>query len=335
MDRIAERKDEMANIKDVAEKAGVTVTTVSRVMNNRGYISEKTRESVAKAMEELHYQPNELARALFRRRSNMLGLLLPSISHPFFAELTDQIESQAFKSGYKVLICNSQQDSGKEQEYLHMLKRNQVDGIIMGSHTLDVSAYASISMPIVAIDRFLSDTIPYISSDNYAGGRLATELLVSKGCRHLAHISGPLRLNTPANRRCSAFVDVAKERGIPYKVLETQLNNFEREEYEKLIHMLFDEYPDVDGIFASSDVIAACIIEVCVGMGKRIPQDIKVVGYDDIFLAAMFVPAISTIHQPIEEIARLAVEFIDRLREGETVPMENILPVKLIERKST
>ncbi len=325
----------MANIKDVAERAGVTVTTVSRVLNNRGYISAKTRENVVRAMEDLHYQPNELARALFRRRSNVLGLLLPSISHPFFAELTDRVESYAYRSGYKILICNSQQDSAKEQDYIHMLRRNQVDGIIMASHTLDVSAYASIAMPIVAIDRFLSDSIPYIASDNYAGGRLATELLIAKGCRHLAHISGPLKLNTPANLRCSAFVDVVKEKGIPYKVLETQLNNFEREEYEKLIHMLFDEYPDVDGIFASSDVIAACIIEVCVSMGKRIPQDIKVVGYDDIFLAAMFVPAITTIRQPIEEIARLAVGIIDKQCAGEEISMENILPVELIQRRST
>ena len=325
----------MANIKDVAELAGVTVTTVSRVMNNRGYISDKTRENVFKAMEDLHYQPNDLARALFRRRSNMLGLLLPSISHPFFAELIERVEFYAYSSGYKILICNSQQDSVKEQEYINMLKRNQVDGIIMGSHMLDVSAYDRISMPIVAIDRYISDRIPYIASDSYTGGKLATELLLAKGCRHLAHISGPLILNTPANRRYSAFIDVVQANGIPYKVLETKLNNFDRKEYEELIHLLFEECPEVDGIFASSDLIAACIIEVCISKGKRIPQDIKVVGYDDIFLAALFVPSITTIRQPIDELARLAVEIINRQSEGEEVSMENILPVELIERKTT
>lgn len=325
----------MANIKDVAERSGVTVTTVSRVLNNRGYISEATRQKVYKAMEELNYQPNEIARALLKRKSNLIGLIIPNVSHPFFAELTNYIEYYAHKNGYKILLCNSYQDSKKEKDYIDMLKRNQVDGIIMGSHTLETSEYLNLSLPIVAVDRFLSKDIPCISSDNYNGGALATKLLIEKGCRKIAHISGSLSLNTPANQRYKAFVDVAKENNIPYVVTETTLNSFHKEEYERIIYNLFKEHSDIDGIFASSDLIAACIIKVANSLEKSIPENLKVVGYDDISIASLIVPPITTIRQPIEEIGKLAVEAIINQLNGKKVQIETILPIELIERKTT
>ncbi|HWT73598.1 MAG TPA: LacI family DNA-binding transcriptional regulator [Mobilitalea sp.] len=325
----------MANIKDVAEKAGVTVTTVSRVLNNRGYISEKTREKVHKAMEELNYQPNELARALLKRKSNLIGLVIPDVSHPFFAELSYFVEYYAYEKGYKILLCNASRDSTKEKDYIDMLKRNQVVGIIMGSHTLETSEYLKVGLPIVAIDRFLSERIPYISSDNYNGGAAATKLLIDKGCKKLAHISGPLTLNTPANKRYESFVDIAKENNIPYVVVETQLNRFDEEEYKRIIYKLFQEHPDIDGIFASSDLIAACAIAVSNVLGKEIPENIKIVGYDDTAIASLIVPALSTIRQPIEKIGEMAVEIILDELNGKEVNKTNILPIELVERGTT
>jgi len=325
----------MATIKDVAEIAGITVTTVSRVLNNRGYISEKTRQKVNAAMKELDYQPNEIARALFRKKSNLIGLIVPDVAHPFFAELTSSIEYYAYKNGYKILICNSYGDSVKEKEYIDMLKRNQVDGIIMGSHTLETFEYLNLGRPIVSIDRCLADNIPYIASDNYNGGVLATNILIEKGCKKLAHISGPLILNTPANKRFQAFIDVTTKKHINHVVVETRLNSFEIEEYEKLIYELFSEHPDIDGIFASSDIIAACVINISNVLGKEIPRDIKVVGYDDINIASLIVPSLTTIRQPIKEIGEMAIKsIIDQLEERPT-SNENILPVEIIVRKTT
>ena len=325
----------MATIKDVAEMAGITVTTVSRVLNNRGYISEKTRQKVNAAMKELDYQPNEIARALFRKKSNLIGLIVPDVAHPFFAELTSSIEYYAYKNGYKILICNSYGDSVKEKEYIDMLKRNQVDGIIMGSHTLETFEYLNLGRPIVSIDRCLADNIPYIASDNYNGGVLATNILIEKGCKKLAHISGPLILNTPANKRFQAFIDVTTKKHINHVVVETRLNSFEIEEYEKLIYELFSEHPDIDGIFASSDIIAACVINISNVLGKEIPRDIKVVGYDDINIASLIVPSLTTIRQPIKEIGEMAIKsIIDQLEERPT-SNENILPVEIIVRKTT
>lgn len=131
----------MPTIKDVAELSGVCVTTVSRVLNKRGYISKETYEKVYDAMDKLDYQPNQLARNMFRQRTNFIGLLVPDISHPFFAEITHHIEILLFNRGYKMILCNTQKNDAREQDYLNMLRQNKVDGAIVGTHMLETSDY--------------------------------------------------------------------------------------------------------------------------------------------------------------------------------------------------
>lgn len=325
----------MPTIKDVAERAGVSVTTVSRVLNNRGYISEATRKKVYQAMEELDYQPNEVARSLFRKKSNIIGLIVPTVAHPFFAELTAYLETYAYSRGYKVLICNSQLDASKEQEYIWMLRRNQVDGIIMASHTLEVEEYKKLDLPVVAFDRFISKRIPYVTSDNYQGGRLAVELLLERGCKQIAHMCGSLHLDMLANQRHRAFMDVAEERKVPYFTVETDINVFEVEKYEELLSDLLTEHPDIDGLFLNSDIMAIAAMKVCRKLGKRIPEDIKIIGYDDVSIASLVSPQITSIRQPLAEMSDLSVRLIEALLEGKPVEVENCLPVQLIERETT
>jgi len=323
----------MATLKDVAAVAGVTVTTVSRVLNNRGYISDKTRKRVYSAMEELDYQPNEVARSLIRKKSNLIGLIIPDVAHPFFSELTSHIEYFAYKAGYKILLCDSYQESDKEKDYITMLRSNQVDGIIMASHTLEVDEYLNLNLPIVAVDRTFSDTMPYITSDNYSGGVQATNLLIDKGCKKVAHISGPQILNTPANNRYNAFTDVVAQKGIENVVVETELGL--HQDYEKIIHKLFKEHPDVDGIFASSDMIAIAVIKVASEIGKEIPRELKIVGFDDITFASMIVPALTTIKQSTEKMGDRIIQLITDQVDGKEVAVEHIIPIELKERKTT
>lgn len=325
----------MATIKDVAQEAGVTVTTVSRVLNNRGYISEITRNKVYEAMKKLDYHPNEIARSLFKKKSNIMGLIIPDISHPFFAQLTNYIEYYAYSMGYKILLCNSYSDSLKEKDYIDMLKRNQVDGIIMGSHSLETEEYLNLKLPIIAVDRYLSDEIPYITSDNYNGAVLATNLLIDKGCKKLAHISGPLSLSTPANRRYQGFKDVVTERNIENVIVQTTHRGFTQEEYREIIFDLFEDHPETDGIFASSDMIAAAIISVAASINKRIPEELKIVGYDDIYIASVIVPALTTIRQPIQEMGRQIIELLAQRIDGNEIEAETMLPITLVERKTT
>ncbi|CAN7365889.1 LacI family DNA-binding transcriptional regulator [Paenibacillus sp. LjRoot153] len=324
----------MATIKDVAEKAGVTVTTVSRVLNNRGYISQATREKVYRVMKEMQYQPNEIARSLIGKRSMMLGMIIPTVAHPFFAELANYIENHASSLGYKILICNSRMDQLKEKEYIDMLKSNRVEGIIMGSHTLDVHEYTQLQQPIVTFDRFITG-IPYVSSDNYHGGVLAAELLIRKGCKKIALICGRRNPDLLGDLRSEGFLKTLNSKSLEPIVIELGSDVFENVHYERVVQNLLDEHPDVDGLFATSDMIAINAIKVCSSIGMKIPEQIKLIGYDDIQFASLMTPGLTTIKQPLEEMGILAVDLIDKLVAGEKVTMENKLPVTMVERSST
>lgn len=324
----------MATIKDVAERAGVTVTTVSRVLNNRGYISQATRKKVQSAMQELQYQPNEIARSLMRKKSMMVGLIVPTVAHPFFGELAHGLETYASARGYKILLCNSRLDKAKEQEYIDMLGSNRVDGIIMGSHTLDVMAFMNLGKPVVTFDRKI-ESIPFVSSDNYQGGVVAANLLVAKGCKHIAHICGDLSLDMLANQRTEGFVDTLNIHGLNTYVVQLGTDAFDPAEHAEAVNSLLTSHPEVDGIFASSDMIAFQVMKSCAAKGVRIPEQIKLIGYDDISFSSIITPGLTTIRQPIDAMSRLAFDLMERQMNGEMVSMEHVLPIKLIERQTT
>ena len=160
---------------DVAKKAGVSPTTVSRVINNYGSLSQKTIDKVQAAMKELNYQPNSLARSLQGKNTQLIGLIFPTVANPFYGELVEKIETKLFELGYKTILCDSANNKEKERSYINMLSANKVDGIIAGAHNLGITEYENIGLPIVSFDRYLADGIPIIGSDNFRGGYLATE----------------------------------------------------------------------------------------------------------------------------------------------------------------
>ena len=318
------------SIKDVAAIAGVSATTVSRVLNNRGYISEETKNKVYKAMEELRYYPNDVARSLFRKSTKFIGLIFPTTSHPFFGELILNIERFCSTLGYKVLLCNSLNDEEKENKYLEMLQRNQVDGIIVGTHNQGNLDYENIRFPVVAIDRYLSDTIPVVSSDNYQGGKIATEHLLESGCKKIIHICGPQQLKTPANQRTNAFKDVMNSRGIKPNIYELPVN-FQQASTIRMITKILEEHPDTDGIFASDDLIAATVLTEAVRIGRKIPDDLKVIGYDGTETVQICLPHLTTIRQPIKQIAEKSVSMLIELIEGKQFELqfEEAIPISL------
>lgn len=320
-------------IKDVAKLAGVSPTTVSRVLNNRGYLSQEVRKKVAEAMEELNYVPNDLARSLFTQRTNLVGLIFPTTANPFYGELIFHMENLCFERGYKVLLCNSSGQPDKEEQYVEMLLRNQVDGIISGAHNLGIKAYQH-SLPIVAIDRYLSEEIPVVSSDNYEGGRLASELLIHKKCKRIIHINGSREMASPANKRRDAYEDVMKENEMEFKTYEIPV----MAPAEKIISRLFDEEPDVDGIFASDDYLASRVIAEARRRNISVPEQLKVVGYDGTSFVRDIFPELTTIQQPIISIARKAVDILLEEIEGRDEKgsgKEIVFPVQLIEGATT
>ena len=160
----------MATIKDVAAEAGLTVTTVSRVLNNRGYISDDARKKVSDAMAKLNYQPNEVARSLHKKSSNTIGLIVPYIRHPYFAEMISNIEHEAFKLGYRVLICNTKGKEEKEREYLDICTGNRVAGIIVFSGTVSVDQFSQMDVPVITMERSLDSGTASVECDKNTGG---------------------------------------------------------------------------------------------------------------------------------------------------------------------
>jgi LacI family sucrose operon transcriptional repressor len=324
----------LATIKDVAKTANVSVATVSRVINDRGYLSDAVKEKVAKAMRELDYQPNDLARSLHSQHSNLIGLIVPSVKNPYFGELTHYIEGYAYEQGYKVLICNSLRHEEKEREYIIMLKRSQVDGIIMGSHIIDTNDYHGLNLPIISLDRQLGPRIPYICGDNNQGGVLAAKYLIEKGCKNLIHFCDGLNVPLIANQRTTAFIETCKSSNINYKYFELPDSSIIDFKEEALIDDVLAKNPECDGVFASNDITATAVVSAAFNRGKRVPEDLKVIGFDGISLPGIMSPRLTTIKQPVDAISRYAVEYLLRMINGEAVPTQTILPVVLIERET-
>lgn len=318
----------IAKLTDVAELAGVSPTTVSRVINNKGYLSEKTKQKVQEAMKTLGYKPNNLARGLQGKSAQLIGLIFPNISNIFYSELIEYLEIELFKHGYKVIICNSQNDPAKEREYIEMLEANQVDGIISSSHNLGIDDYERVAAPIIAFDRNLAPNIPIISSDNFEGGKLAAKTLQKNGCQNIIMITGNDNTDSPTGLRALGFSFQIPE-GKIFKVPNT-LSTIRREMEIKSI--IASNKPD--GIFVSDDLTAILTMKIAHQLELKIPDNLKIIGYDGTSFIENFFPQLTTIRQPIDEIASLIVDVLLKKIKGEKASKDYILPISLLPGRS-
>lgn len=318
-----------AKLDDVAKEAGVSKTTVSRVLNRRGYLSDKTIAKVEAAMAKLNYRPNVIARQLFKQETRLVGLIFPTIDDPFFGQLESALENELYQRGYKVLIGNSQNNPDKERSFLRQLLNRQVDGLIVGAHNEEITEYQQTTLPIVSIEQIVSKNVPVVSSDNYHGGLLATQRLLDDGCQHIIHTNYPENIPTPNHERRLAYEHLMKEHD---RVPVTYHISFDDPVDKKraVIRRIFEEHPDVDGIFADNDTNAGLIMNIAREYGRLIPEDLRVIGYDGANATRILLPQLTTIQQPINRMAKVAVDLLQRRLKGEEAD-STMLPVKLID----
>lgn len=325
----------MASIKKVAEIAGVSPSTVSRVMNGTAKVDEKKRQRVLDAIEEIGFRPNELARALLKKTSKIIGVIVPNIENPFFSELAKAIEEEAYCNGYKILLCNSNDNTDKEKINIQMLNQINADGIIImtNSELVTNNVLNECKIPIVMVDRKLpgGDEIANIQSDNYKGGRIATEHLINCGCKNLVCIRNKLEYDS-GKQRYKGYRDICKQYGIEEQYVDCK---YDYEEGLKAARILIEKYPDVDGIIACNDIVAISTYKVLTEAGYRVPDSVQIIGFDNIRFSSIFTPGITTIHQPIKDMGTLAVQIIMKNIKKEVFNKENIFDVKLIERQTT
>jgi LacI family sucrose operon transcriptional repressor len=321
----------------VAKKAGVSVTTVSRVLNNRGSLSEKTRNKVHQAMGELNYYPNQLAVNLFRQRTMLVGLIMPDVSHAFYSLEIKLIEEALHASGYKLMLCNAGESKEREKEYLVMLQRNKVDGIIIASHTLYLDDYSRITLPVVALDRYLGKNIPTISADHEQGGILAASELIRNGCRKVVQIGGNTAVSTPSNGRHKTFRQILEKNQIECIDFELPLNAFRFTEYLDVVHDIFANEPDIDGLFAV-DNVACAALKIAWSRKIPVPEQLKIIGYDGTEISLMNNLSLSTIIQPLRKITRSAVDTLLSMIPEKTAIQPGMhlkFPVTFIKRDTT
>ena len=318
--------DDMPTIKDVAKKANVSVATVSRVINNTGYVNHETRKIVEDAIKELGYVPNELARSLFRKKSNIIGLIVPHISTYFFGELIEAIEDATTQNGYKLMIFNSKDDIELERKYLNVLNQYNIDGLILVANTRSAKSYLALDIPILTIDHIIDSGVPSVTSDNVQGGELAARKLVESGCKKVIHFRGPSDLITVIDR-ARGFYQVVDEHNIDCYSFDLDFKTPDINDIE----MFIKKHKDVDGIFCSSDIIAFYVISVLKKLG-----DVQVIGFDNIELSGVLLPKLTTIAQPIDEIGKVAIESLQTLiKKKELKETHQVLPVQIINRETT
>ena len=321
----------MATMKDVAALANVGVGTVSRVLNSSGSVKESTRRKVEAAMKELNYIPNAYARGLKMNKTNTVALIIPTIWHPFFSEFAYYVESNLAEHKYKMLLCNSDVSSDKELEYIQMVQENKVDGII-GITYSDLDNFVSSHLPFVTIDRHFKEETVCVTSDNFHAGQLAVEKLVEKGCHKLGYIGTHSRFPTETTKRRDGFKAKAEQMGMPYAIYDGEDPVIE---FKQEIRTFFEENPDVDGIFAHTDFIALDILEILEEMKRNVPEEVQIIGCDGIKMESGRRQIVSTIRQPVDLMAKAAVEKIIQVIDGESVRTKITLPVHYVEGPTT
>jgi len=300
-------------IYDVARRARVSTATVSRALNGTSAVASQTRERIDRAVRALGYRPNVVARSLVTKVTHTIALLLPDITNPFFPDLVKGVQTLADERGYTVLLCSVAGDASREEEYLEMLSAKQVDGallvgLVCGHQT--IARFARHGIPIVSLDRNIDyPRAPIVQVNHRKGARVATEYLLELGHRGVAHISGPIGLRV-SQERLAGYREALNKAGIGYDPGLVVSGNFTEEAGYTGIEALLEAATAFTAVFAANDLAAIGATAALKDRGHRVPEDVSVVGFDDIRLAAYTSPPLTTIRQPTYEMGRRATELL-------------------------
>lgn len=326
-------------IYDVARLAGVSTATVSRALNGTGQIAPPTRAAIEAAVEQLGYRANTIARSLVTKSTQTIALLLPDIANPFYAALVSGIQQHALSHGYTMLLCTTEGEAEREEQYLSLLRAQQVDGALVDGLRLPpdrIAGFVRDGFPIVCLDRDVdSDSIPLVQVDNRLGGRLATEHLIGLGHSRIGHVTGALDLGI-SEERLAGYSEALAAAGMPADPRLVAEGRFTEESGYEGARALLEAAPDVTAVFAANDLSALGVLNALAESGRRVPGDVSVVGFDDLRLSAFTTPPLTTIKQPAAEIAQLATELLIGLTRGEPAgKVRHVLEPTLVVREST
>lgn len=329
----------MATMKDVARLAGVSTSTVSHVINNNRFVSDKVRERVQAVVEQLNYAPSALARSLKISQTRTLGMLVTSSNNPFYAEVVHGVERSCYERGYSLILCNTEEDADRMTHGMETLLQKRVDGLlIMCSETNSPPLQAlrgHPSLPIVMMDWTpFAGANDIIQDNSLLGGELATRHLIERGYQRIACISGP-KNKTTAFHRLQGYRQAMARAGLPIPDGYEVFSDFEFAGGVKAMQQLLALPQPPHAVFAGNDAMAVGVYQALFQAGLSVPAQMAVIGYDDIELAKYLTPPLTTINQPKDSLGELAIDaLIHRLQQPDSAPQVMVLTPELVDRAS-
>lgn len=329
-------------VDDVAQLAGISRATVSYVINNGPRpVSEETRQRVQEAIESLGYQPSAVARNLRKQKTDTIGLIVPDTHNPYFSEVAQGIESVAFEHGFTVFFCHTGYDIKREYQYVKLMHMQRVAGVIWVPGTANCSAFDELekfNVNTVVIDRLVPGRdIQAIMADNFRGGYLATEHLIQLGHKRIGYISRPIALSH-SHGRLEGYRTALQDYGIEFDpLLVASTGGFSYKDGYEATRLLLHTNSSLTAICTYNDIMAISAIRYAAEAGYRVPQDLSIVGFDDIDEAAYICPSLTTIHLPKLEMGQMAANMLFSLIEKKEVDADLLKPldVHLVIREST
>lgn len=327
----------MATIKDVAARAGISYTTVSHVVNGTRPVSDAVRSKVEAAIAELRYVPSGVARSLKARSTGTLGLLVPNASNPYFAELARGIEDHAERNGYSVILCNSDDDTDKQLRYLRVLLERRIDGLIVATVDSDAAfanALAAVRVPLMLVDRALNGVrADCVQVDHEQGGYLATRHLLDLGHRRIACIGGPAATEVVQQRTAGYHRALDEAQVMPMPVADCAFTSPAGHAAARML-LQGDDVPSA--IFAGNDMIALGVLRAAFENGTRVPDELSVVGFDDIEVSRYLYPALTTVGQSVGQLGeRAAKRLLERIQTPALVAEQQRVEPALVLRESS
>jgi LacI family transcriptional regulator len=323
---------------DVADEAGVSKMTVSRVVNQKGEISSATRERVQQVIERLGYRPSAIARGLATRRTGTLGLVVPDIANPFFTEIARAVEDEAYAAGYHVFLCSTYEDPRREREVLDSLEEQLVDGLVLCSSRLPLDELQAVidGFPaVVLVNRAVDgEEVGIVRVDSELGGRMATEFLLQAGHRAVGFLSGPVT-SSEGRLRMRGYHQAMAAAGLrPQTGWEQACSSNVEAGLETACEVL-PRHPELTALICFNDLVAVGALQACASLGRRVPDDLAIIGFDDIPMAALVTPALTTCRSAQLEIGIQAMNLLRKCIDGRARECErSVLRPELVVRAS-
>lgn len=327
----------MVTIRDVAAESGVSITTVSRALNESGRVGSATRDRVLAVAVRLGYQPNDLARSLHGGATGTIAVLVPDITNPFFPELVAGVQAVVNERGNLLLLCQTNEDADTAARELLHLRRKRVDGVILVGGLAGDAVHTELAsgLPVVTVDRDAgTDGAWVVRSDHRRGGQLATEHLVELGHERIAHIAGPAHLTVAQDRR-DGYQKALADAGLTFDDTLVVDGDFLEESGYDALRALRRTRRRFSAVFCGNDMMAIGALRALDELGVPVPDAVSVVGFDDIHLASYIRPGLTTVHQPIEELGRRAATLLLDTALAGGSPSTEVLDVHLVRRATT